>query len=195
MKFICSTLLMLWLLTISVLPVLAEEDVPLIFLSNSDSEVEIEIGKYLNSRGWSPIIKRKKKNFDDAYLVYHFHNKDLDENTTITIDTTTYRTQTETGEILTKRIKFFAYQRDAKARVAKKNFPKVLQWVNERAKRNWAPGRCYIDGDDDLVVDSLILLNKNAPIHAYQIYEHLKFFESTTQKFYSEARKAGLFSK
>lgn len=194
MRLISSVLVLVMIVFVPVLT--AANEVPLILLEDGKSKVEDAIGKYLHQKGWKVQTKHHSKDYNDVRLLLEFTYGSNSPEVHVVIDTSDYSKNKNTNQVMTKRIKIFAYSPQEKYRRIKYgSFNSALNWVNDWNRGKWAPGGGYIDGDNDLVVQSFIVLRRDVPVHAEQIYQHIDLISDTATQFFKQAANAGILKQ
>ncbi|PNU18562.1 hypothetical protein C2E25_17005 [Geothermobacter hydrogeniphilus] len=196
MKSAIMVLALVYLLAVSVsAPSLARaaDDIPLLFPSQDEKSVELQIADYLESKGMHVTRQVLKKNADDVYLRLNFGMADTDDyNIKIFVDTTPSAHNKKTHVIDERKIQIRAYPKNIRL----KGITKVRQFqgfCNAFQRRYWAPQRVYLDRDNDLVLAwDINIPGDTSPVHCEQVRDAIVRLYSAWKDMHDQLKKEGL---
>jgi hypothetical protein len=166
------------------------EDLPLLFVTQDESQVEKQIGAYLGDvKGLNVTYRNRGENNEDKFLGVSFN---ADEAPSITMIIDTSPSANRDGQASERRVKIYSYFTYG----IKENHPKrakVLEVLNLFMTESWSPGRLYLDSDGDVILQSDVNIpGQDYPVHPEMVYDLMSRMVLSWKELYPALVSAGV---
>jgi hypothetical protein len=163
------------------------QDIPLLFVEDDESKVEIAVKRFLDDRtNWNVRLAYLNGQRNNAYLSIPFT---LSSGIHVTIYVDSFSSATQSSE---RRLHIYGYF-NLNTHLGDRRRDALLEVLNQHTIDDWMIQRLYLDNDGDIAFNWVINIpGKAAPVHAEQVYDAIVRTKFSLDKLVGKLRPLGL---
>lgn len=148
----------------------ANEELPLLFVTDHNREIELKIASFLEKKGLNVERKVFRNDTDNIYIWMRLGHSDNDD---AVIDFSIYTSVSATNNnVVNERVVRIIGLPQYEGVKNIKNKNEVLDFINKWSNQYWSPPTVFLDQDNDLRFEWPINIpGINVPVHCEQVYD------------------------
>lgn len=156
-----------------IVPAFADDNIPLLFMTQSEKQVEIKIKEYIdkisNLKFDFNVMNEKKQ---DYLITKMFSYENKTPKIKIIVDTHPIVSEKD-KKIVARRIMILGIPIIPNV-ISERDRIKYIKYCNESNMRRWSPGKVFLDKEGSLLlVTNITIAGEDSPVHAEQVHHSI----------------------